>query len=286
MIESSTSARPMPVPRWSGLDDVPGVGDVGGPAGRVRLQVVGAGQHAVDGGGDDRRDRAHPRLVELGARERRRVGEALAGRRRCGRTGRTARRPGPGRIGAISWRPHGHQPRRSIGQTSTTSSPGHHVEPLVVGDGRVDVGRDQRTRSPTLGERPAVGGANVVCSSEQNHTSRRRRSVGLPWSMPSALSPASTTAQPPWRFTEITVVEQRAAPARTGRRWRRRCVSISSVGAGLDLGAPRVDVVGAGAAAGHDLAADVRVRRLQQRHRRGRPASAFVAGSTVIRWPS
>ena len=62
-----------------------------------------------------------------------------------------------------------------------------------------------RMRSPT---RTGAPDAKVRCSSEQNHTSAPS-TVGLPWSMPSALRPQSATAQPV--DTEITVASTLSA---------------------------------------------------------------------------
>src|SRR3974390_2216916 len=60
-------------------------------------------------------------------------------------------------------------------------------------------------RSPTCSGEP---GTNVRCSSEQNHTSDPSTD-GLPWSMPSAFTPQSATAQP--FDTEITVASTDSA---------------------------------------------------------------------------
>src|SRR5882757_5532319 len=78
-----------------------------------------------------------------------------------------------------------------------------------------------RTRSPTRTE-PGTSGANVMCSSEQNHTAAPGM-LGLPWSMPSDLSPTSATAQP--SDTEITVPSTDSAWA-NGRPSEPYAVSI------------------------------------------------------------
>jgi hypothetical protein len=49
-----------------------------------------------------------------------------------------------------------------------------------------------------------------MCSSEQNHTAEPSDSDGLPWSMPSAFSPQSATAQPPG-LTDTTVARMLSA---------------------------------------------------------------------------
>ena len=66
-----------------------------------------------------------------------------------------------------------------------------------------------RMRSPTFGSGPPSEGENVVCSSDTNHTSPPS-TVGLPWSMAIALSPASSTAHP-FGLTEITVDQRNKA---------------------------------------------------------------------------
>ena len=83
---------------------------------------------------------------------------------------------------------------------------------------------------------PMPPGSKVTCSSEQNHTVAPSM-VGLPWSMPSALRPASHTAH--FGATDMTV-------ASTLRAWRKRQAELGvggvhqRVGAGLQLGAQRV----------------------------------------------
>ena len=109
-----------------------------------------------------------------------------------------------------------------------TSSPRTTCRPLVERHRRVDVGGHDPDAVAGLRAAPSVAGANVMCSSEQNHTVARRRCVGLPWSMPRLFRPASHDG-PLRRCTEITVAEHGAAPGgRAGRAWRRRCPSARS----------------------------------------------------------
>ena len=98
------------------------------------------------------------------------------------------------------------QPRRSPAPQVDRPALEHvvavdQVEPLVVGHGRVDVGGQHP--DAVAHPQPDCSGAKVTCSSEQNETSAPAID-GLPWSIPSALSPQSATAQSP-RSTEITV---------------------------------------------------------------------------------
>ena len=116
---------------------------------------------------------------------------------------------------------------------------------------------------------------NVTCSSEQNHTSAPSID-GLPWSMPSALRPQSATGTT--RVDGDRRSPRTASAGRNGRSSLRVRGVHQRVGAGLDLGGERVDVVGAGAAAGDDGAADVVVRRERARHRLGRLADPLAQG--------
>ena len=91
---------------------------------------------------------------------------------RCPHAEKNARRPtaaAPSAALAATDAARRHQPRRSIGQRSMTSSPSTTWSRLVHRHRRVDVGRD----APARGRRREHGlpsGANVTCSSEQNHT--------------------------------------------------------------------------------------------------------------------
>ena len=183
--------------------------------------------------------------------------------------------PGPRRPVAAVTSPAGRRPsarpprrrRRRAGARGTPRS-GRRAP------GARGCGRPTRSGAP---------GTNVRCSSEQNHTSAPSTD-GLPWSMPSALRPQSATAQSV--DTEITVdrtrerLDEGQAELAVGGVHER-------VGAGLDLGGPRVEVVGPGAA-----------RRDRPRRRpRRRPASAApwtprasaracARSSSPTMWPS
>ena len=164
-----------------------------------------------------RRDDRRPRSTPFSHRGR---AFAAAGRRQLDPLGVDRRASVTGQRG-------GHQPRRSTAQVSTTSSSSHEVHALVVGHRRVDVGgAASRTRSPTSGSAAAFGGRerDVLVGAEPHR--RRRRRVGLPWSMPSALSPPSATAQPPSAVDRDHGAATGAAPGGTaGRLARSACPS-------------------------------------------------------------
>ena len=123
-----------------------------------------------------------------------------------------------------------------------------------------------------------------MCSSDTNQQSPTSSTFGSPWSMPSAFRPASSTPQP-FGEREITVVQRNSAFSKPGRV--RRVLGVhQAVGAGLQLGHPAVDVPGAGAAAGHDVAAHGARAASSRRAIERSTRSAFVSPGSRMRWPS
>ena len=107
------------------------------------------------------------------------------------------------------------------------------VQALVLGHGRVDVGGDHPhgRRPPRVA--PSAS-PNVMCSSDTNQQSPTSSTFGSPWSMPNALSPASSTPQR--SFFEITVA---CTKRRSRSRTRAGVLGVhQAVGAGLELGDP------------------------------------------------
>src|SRR5690606_19800133 len=189
----------------------------GGAHRRGRDHAVGRGARArrrrARGGGRDR----HRRGVEHGREVRPGGGGRLAraaparggGDRRAARGRRRGARADG--VGAA------HQPRRSISQRSRTVSPATRCSASWYATVGSTCAGQTRTRSPTFGRSGPPGasgsGAKVTCSSEQNHTFAPSI-VGLPWSMPSDLSPASHTAHA--GPTDTTVLSTQKA-GRNGR---------------------------------------------------------------------
>ena len=159
------------------------------------------------------------------------------------------------------------------------------VHALVVGDGRVDVGgaSSARDRRPSgSGRRPR---RRTSCARRSRTRRRPPSTVGLPWSMPSALSPPSATAQPPARFDrdDRAPQVQRLAERHAGCAVV-RCPSACTSPACSSV-TQLVDVPGAGAAARDDVAADLVVRGAAASPSPPRPCRPRSSGS-VMRWPS
>ena len=157
--------------------------------------------------------------------------------------------PAPVITSPASRRPSGRPPRRHRPRRGTR--------------GRPPSGRRARG-APALGRPREAGtsGANVRCSSEQNHTSAPSTD-GSPWSIPSALSPQSATVQPGRHGDHGGEDGQRLGEGQPE-------LAVGGVhervGTGLDLGGPRVEVVGPGAARRDDLASDLPGGQDELRH--------------------
>ena len=136
---------------------------------------------------------------------------------------------------------------------------------LVHRHRRVDVGRDHAD-AITDSTRAIRHERDVLVAAEQHLARSPGSSDGLPWSMPSAFSPTSATAQPRRHRDHRCRHVQRLLE----RQSERAVVAVHQrVAAGLDLGdtGRGVQVERAGAAGADDLAADVGVGLPQQRHR-------------------